>query len=108
MRSVGKLHRGKFGKCNLYDQHGFLIATTRNAPQKAKVNQTNAQYFLECWNAFEEEGLVGEMVGTLRQSLIGLEYCYSNHELDSKDKEVITINMEQVKAVLTKAEEVGG
>lgn len=104
MRSKGKLHRGKFGKCNLYDQCGLLIATTRNAPRKAKTNQANAQYFLECWNTFEEGGLVGEMGGALKAAL---EEIHEHNESPTATQ--LTRCLDTLKAVLARAaKEVGG
>jgi len=43
------------------------------------------------------------LVAACEKSLLGLEYCLSNHKLDTMDKDVIVANIKQLDAALDKA-----
>lgn len=76
--------------------------------------KTNAAHLVECWNAFEPDGLVGEMVKALEGTIAELEWleqddgipaCQCTAKIPEDRVEPPPCNYCIAKAVLAKAEE---
>ena len=87
MRTKGEItfdgFNGRVGLCVWDKEFNHIITVEKSYPTTDKEQKEYAEHLVSCWNAFEEGGLVGELVTFINKIKVARDNFRITDEVDA-------------------------